>query len=161
MEKQDRVAFAVFLIFSLTAAEVSAGGEDGPMARTPLPPPLSAAPQQISSAQGGSQSQTPQHEPRSHRSAERRMSAADLHQRTRRPRHLDRASFAARGEEKHSRPPLGDVEREEAYRDRQVASTMILPFPPPSPFGYPSVLPAYGYRRVYPSLWLPGPAPPW
>ena len=59
MKKQDRVAFAVFLIFSLTAAEVSAGGEDGPMARAPLPPPLSAAPQQISSAQGGSQSQTP------------------------------------------------------------------------------------------------------
>ncbi len=160
MKKQDRLVFAVFLILSLIAAQVSAGDEGGPMARAPLPLPLPAAPKQIGSAQGGTQSQTPQRElTRSHPSVEPSMSAVHLNKRTHRPRRLDPASLAARREEEHGRHSLGDVERAEAHLDRQVASTLVPPFPPPlPPFGYnPSIPPAYGYGVGLPASLAPRP----
>ena len=42
-KKRHRLAVAVSLTVLLSGAEVSAGGEDGPMASAPLPPLLPAA----------------------------------------------------------------------------------------------------------------------
>ena len=164
-KKLARLAFAAFLILLLSKAELSAGGDDGPMARAPLPPPLPAAPSEISwqPPQSGAQSPAPRRElPRSHLRAERGTPVAHLHKRSHDPHHLDRATLLARGEKRRRRRAAGDVEPGEAYPDPQVASTMIPPFaPPPSPFGYnPSAPPAYGYAPVYPPPWPPGPALP-
>src|SRR6516162_9601911 len=44
MRTPRRLAVAASLTVLLAGAEVSAGGDDGPMASVPLPPPLPAAP---------------------------------------------------------------------------------------------------------------------
>lgn len=156
-KKRHRLAVAVSLTVLLSGAEVSAGGEDGPMASAPLPPLLPAAPP--SSTLQQPQDVAPSRAarrvlPQCNLRAERGMQVAHLHKRND-PHRVDHSKRAAQGERR-----LG--QRAEAYTVPQAASTMIAPLAPlPFPFGYmPGAPPAYGYALVYPPPWPPGPALP-
>jgi hypothetical protein len=164
-KKRHRLAVAVSLTVLLSGAVVSAGGEDGPAASAPLPPPLPAAPPAtgLPQPQGATPSEASrrmlqQSNPR----AERATQAAHARKRNNDQHRVDHATRAARGEKRHGQRAIGEVERGEPYDVPQVASTMMPPFaPPPFPFGYlPGAPPAYAYAPVYPAPWPPGPVLP-
>jgi len=161
---RHRLAFAVALTVLLSGADVSGGGEDGPMASAPLPPPLPTAPPTTVSQQPRREPSSPsRHElPQSRPRAQSGMQVAHLPKRSADPHHLGHFAGAARGQKRLGQPAAGDVERRETSTVPQVASSMIPP-PTPSPFPYgyiPGALPTYGYAPVYPPPWLPGPTLP-
>jgi hypothetical protein len=157
-----RLAFAVSLTVLLAGADVSAGGEDGPMASAPLPPPLPATPPATGSPQPAPSSASRAALPRSRPRTESNTHAAHLHERSNRPHHVDHFARAARGQKQLGQRAVGDAERRETYTVPQVANATTPPLAPlPFPYGYfPGAPPAYGYRFVYPPPWPPGPVLP-
>lgn len=156
-QKRHRLAVAVSLTVLLSGAVISAGGDDGPAASAPLPPPLPTA----LPATGLPQPQGVTPTDASPR-AERAMQAAHGRKRNNDPHSVDRTTRAARDKKRLGQRAIGDVERGEPHNVPRVASTMMPPFAPlPFPFGYiPGAPPAYGYAPVYPAPWPPGPALP-
>lgn len=164
-KKRHCLAVAVSLTMLLSAAAVSAGGEDGPMASAPLPPPLPVAPPAtgLQQPRGVAPSRAPRRVlPQPHPRAERGTQVTHLHKRNHDPHHIDHSTRAAQDEKRLGQRAVGDVEREEAHTVPRVASTMIPPFAPlPFPFGYfPGGPPTYGYAPVYPPPLPPSPALP-
>jgi hypothetical protein len=159
--KHHRLAFAVSLTVLLYGAAVLAGGEDGPMASAPLPPPLPAAPPATGTPQPQEEpSPTSRRvQPQSSRPAGSGMQQAHPHKRHNDPHHID---HAARDQKRLRQRETGDVEHRETYPDPRVASAMIPP-PAPLPFSYryiPAAPPVYGYTPIYPPRWPPGPVMP-
>jgi hypothetical protein len=159
-----RLAFAVSLTVLLCGAAVSAGGEDGPMASAPLPPPLPAAPPATGTPQ-------PQEEPsptsrrvlpQSGRPTGSAMQSAHPRKHNNDPHHIDHAARAAREQKRLRQREAGDVEHRETYPVPQVAGVLTPPPAPlPFPYGYfPGDAPAYGYAPAYPPPWPPGPVFP-
>jgi hypothetical protein len=159
-----RLAFAASLTVLLSGAAVSAGGEDGPMASAPLPPPLPAAPPATGSQQPqGEPSPTSRRVlPQSGRPTGSGMQEVRPHKRNNDPHHIPHSARAARAQKRLGQREAGDVEHRQTYTDPRVASAMIPP-PAPWPFPYryiPAAPPAYGYAPVYPPPWPPGPVLP-
>jgi hypothetical protein len=159
-----RLAFAVSLTVLLSGAVVSAGGEDGPMASAPLPPPLPAAsPASALKQPQGEPSPTLQRVlPQSSRPTGSGMQSARPHKHNNDPHHIDHSARAARGQKRLGQREAGDVEHRETYTAPRVASALIPP-PTPLPFSYrynPAAPPSYGYAPIYPPPWPPGPVWP-
>ena len=159
-----RLAFAVSLSVLLSGTAVSAGGEEGPMASAPLPPPLPASPPATGLQQ-------PQREPsptlsrvlpQSRRPTGNGTQSAHRHKRNNGPHHIDHSAHTAQGQKRLGQRQPGDFAHRETYTDPRVASDMIPP-PAPSPFPYrytPAAPPAYGYAPAYPPPWALGPVFP-
>jgi hypothetical protein len=162
-----RLAFAVSLTMLLSGllsgAAVSAGGENGPMASAPLPPPLTPAPPAtgLQQPQGEPSPALQRVLPTSRPPAESGMQAGNPHKRHNDAHHSNHSAHAGRGQKRPAQPAVGNVEHRETHTVPQVA-TAITPPPAPLPFPYgyfPGAPPAYGYAPVYPS-WPPGPVFP-
>jgi len=159
-----RLAFAVSLTVLLAGAEVPAGGDDGPMASAPLPPPLPAAPPAAGLPQ-------PQREPsaasrpvlsQSRPRAETGGHIAQPHKRSGDTHAVDRFGRDPRGQKRLGQRAVGDGELWKRHAAPQVANSITPPPAPlPFPYGYfPGTAPAYGYALVYPPLLPPGPVLP-
>jgi hypothetical protein len=159
-----RLAFAVSLTVLLSGAAVSGGGEDGPMASAPLPPPLPASPPAtgLQQPQGGPSPTLPRVLPQSRQPTGNGMQSGHRHKRNNDLHHVNHSARTARGQKRLGQRQPGDVAHRETYTDPRVASDMIPP-PAPLPFPYrytPAAPPAYGYAPVYPPPWAPGPVFP-
>jgi hypothetical protein len=164
-EKRCRLVVAVSLIVQLSGTAVPAGGEEGPAASAPLPPPLPAAPPAtgLQQPQGATPSEASRRVlPQSHSHVERALEASHLRKPNNDPYRVDHSTRAVRGEKRLGRHLIGDVERSGAHSVPRVASTMTPPLAPlPFPFGYfPSAPSAYQYAPVFPPPWPPGPVVP-
>jgi hypothetical protein len=159
-----RLAFAVSLTLLLSGAAASAGGEDGPMASAPLPPPLPAAPP-ATGLQQPQEAPSPTSQrvlPKSHALAESGIQAGNLHKPYSNTQRRDDSAHAARGQKRPSHRAASNGEHRETHTVPQVASAIALPPAPlPFPYGYfPGTPPAYGYAPGYPPPWPPGPMLP-
>ena len=162
-----RLTFAISLTMLLAGAAgagVSAGGEDGPMASAPLPPPRGAAPPatELQQPQPAPSSASRPALPRFHPRVESSTDVVPWHKRSSDPRHLNRVAHDAPDQKRFGQRAAGDSEHRKSYTVPQVAHATTTPPPPlPFPYGYfPGAAPAYGYALVYPPPWPPGPVWP-
>lgn len=156
-----RLAFAASLTVLLAGAEVSAGGDDGPMASAPLPPPLPSAPRATEVQPPQASAAARPALPRVPSRAESGTHVAQPPRRSSEPHAIDRFGRNARGQKRLAQRAVGDGEHPKGYIVPQAAHATAPPPPPlPFPYGYfPGAAPAYGYALVYPPL-PPGPVWP-
>ena len=159
-----RLAFAVAFTILLSGTAASVGGEDGPMASAPLPPPLPAAPpaSALKQAQEEPSPTSRRVPPQARRPMGSGMQSAHPHKHNNGPHHIDHSARAAHGQKRLGQREAGDAEHRETYPDPRVASVLTPP-PAPVPFSYrynPAAPPAYGYSPIYPPPWPPGPVWP-
>ena len=160
-----RLAFAVSLVVLLSGTAASAGGEDGPMASAPLPPPLPAAPPatELQQPQGEPSPTSLRVPPQSRRPTGSGTQSAHRHKPNYDPHHIDHSGRAAAHSQKRLGPrEAGDAEHRETYTAPRVAGVLTPP-PAPLPFSYrynPAAPPSYGYAPIYPPPWPPGPVWP-